>query len=401
MKRIYLLRRNMITFTSADPIHTLHKLNEKGVVLFKVSYSDDFTVNLETKGHLDRSAIDVLERYTNTFQIKNGNTMWSRVLLLVNRPIFLIGFAVLLFLTLYLPTRVLFVEVKGNETTANSLIKSAANASGIHFGVSRKEVRSVKVKNRMISLLPQLEWVGVNTRGCVAEITVREGVGDKQELQNNNVGNIVASRDGIILSCTTLRGTQLCKPGQAVRRGQLLVSGYTDCGIYIQGTLAKADILASTKRELVLAVPNSAQKRQTVTREERRLRLIIGNNLINFYNDSGISPTTCVKIYKEYPLELPGGFTLPISFITENIVYYESVLADTDTYWAKDSGQDYLQTQMIAGTIISKDVQIIPYNAVTYYKEKYFCTEMIGKIKFEETLKTNGYNGKNGKCRTR
>ena len=126
--------------------------------------------------------------------------------------------------------------------------------------------------------------------------------------------------------------------------------------------------------------------RQKSTHSERRYRLIIGNILINFYKDSGISPTTCVKIQTEHPLTLPGGFTLPIRIIAEQLTNYECVPAETDTVWASDYGQEYLKSQMIAGTILSKAVDTLSSAGVSQYEETYFCTEMIGQLKLEETI---------------
>ena len=166
----------------------------------------------------------------------------------------------------------------------------------------------------------------------------------------------------------------------------MLVSGYTDCGIYIQGTLAEAEVLAVTNREITFIVPNTVQKRLVTNGKTRRYRLSIGNYLINFYNDSGISPPTCVKINREFPLTLPGGFTLPVSLIQEQILHYETQPEDMDLQWVGECCQQYLKSQMIAGKIISEEMQAIRSRDITRYTGKYFCTEIIGQTKYEETI---------------
>ena len=35
-------------------------------------------------------------------------------------------------------------------------------------------IRSEKVKNSLLQRIPQLQWAGINTDGCVAVISVRE-----------------------------------------------------------------------------------------------------------------------------------------------------------------------------------------------------------------------------------
>lgn len=367
-------------------MNVIRRLSNSGMQIFDVTQSDDFTIHFVTRTRIDHKIVSILEQHTDNYQITRGATLWSLVQSLIRRPFLLFTVVILFVLTIYIPTHVLIVHVNGNAAIPKSHIISVAYECGIRFGASRKEVRSEHIKNQMLSKLPLLEWVGVNTHGCVAEISVREGAVPESVKSNDAVGNIVASRDGVILDCTTLQGTQVCKPGQAVTKGQLLVSGYTDCGIYIQATLAKADILATTTRNLSVVTPNTMYSRQKSTHSERRYRLIIGNILINFYKDSGISPTTCVKIQTEHPLTLPGGFTLPIRIIAEQLTNYECVPAETDTVWASDYGQEYLKSQMIAGTILSKDVHTLSSAGVSQYEETYFCTEMIGELKLEETI---------------
>ncbi len=387
MKRTSLITgRYQITFSSADPIHIIHKLKEIGLELIDVQYIDTFTIQLYTRQKPDKRTHRTLSLCAQSYQIRPCNLLQQNIHQLIYRPVLSIGFVVLVFLTLYLPSRILFVQVSGNETLPSNLIMTYARDCGIYFGANRRSIRSETVKNQLIEQLPQLEWVGINTYGCVAEIAVREGRADQKETQEPSIGSIIATRDGIILSCTTMQGTQICHPGQAVLKGQLLVSGYTDCGLYIQGTLAKGEILAATNRDVAYITPNKYQTRYAITGKERRFRLAIGKYLINFYEDSGISPSSCVKIYQEFHFTLPGGFKLPISLIEERLIRYESKPNEIDVRWMPESCRQYLKSQMIAGRIISEDMQIAQHDDVTKCVGRYFCTEMIGQTKLEETL---------------
>ena len=378
--------RYRVEFSSADPIGTLMQLNKTPVNLYRITHVDEFTIQFDVKRHPGKEFTSILDRYAETYCITEYATLWSKIKGLQHRTVLLIGILMLTFLTCFLPTRVLFVRVKGNTTIPTSKIIDVGKSCGIDFAASRRDVRSEEVKNRMIAQLPQLDWVGINTYGCVAEISVQEGVSQESPEIQPAVASIIASRDGVILSCTTLQGTQICHPGQAVSKGQLLVSGYTDCGIYIQGTHAKGDVLAATTHELRVKSANTIHRRYNATLNKRQFYLTIGNNLIKFYKDSGIPTTSCVKIKKEYPLTLPGGFVLPICLVEEHITYYEAGLEEIEPHWAVEYGRKYLNSQMIAGKIISEEIQSTCIEGVTSYEGKFFCTEMIGQIKFEETM---------------
>jgi sporulation protein YqfD len=152
-------------------------------------------------------------------------------------------------LTIFLPTRVLFIHVEGNSTVEERRILEAAQECGIRFGASRRQVRSEKMKNRLLEKVPELKWAGVNTSGCTAVISVREQPVQEQRTGYTGISSIVAACDGRITSCTVTKGNGLCAPGQVVQKGQLLISGYLDCGICIRVTGAEGEIFAETRQE--------------------------------------------------------------------------------------------------------------------------------------------------------
>ena len=138
---------------------------------------------------------------------------------LLSRPVLLGGMGLLLAASLYLPSRVLFIRVEGNSVVDTREILAAAEACGIRFGASRREVRSEKVKNNLLEKVPDLQWAGVNTAGCVATISVRERQITAEEQAEEAVTHLVAARDGYIVSTTVTQGTPLVQVGQTVRAG--------------------------------------------------------------------------------------------------------------------------------------------------------------------------------------
>ena len=169
---------------------------------------------------------------------------------------------------LTVPGRVFFIEIEGNQQIPDRLILEVVQENGIQFGAVRRDIRSEKIKNILLEKIPQLQWVGVNTNGCVAVISVRERQFENDS-QEYSFGSIVASRDAIIQQITVLRGTQLCKVGQAVKAGEILVSAYKDYGISVKMTGAKAEIYGQTEHNLDVgitsgqsfALPQTCEKR--------------------------------------------------------------------------------------------------------------------------------------------
>ena len=300
----------------------------------------------------------------------------------------------LIVFTVFLPSRVLFVRVEGNKEIPARKIIDVAQTCGIGFGASRRMVRSEKIKNALLSALPQLQWAGVNTEGCTAIISVREGIRNKDEDLQEPVSSIVASQDGYILSGTVLRGTALFQPGQAVSAGQVLISGYTDCGIYIQATQAEGEIMAQTTRHLeALTLSEYCQKGRELARK-RKYSLVIRKKRINLWKDSGISDGIYGRIYKEYYFMLPGGFKLPLSFCVEEFTEYERETKTLSLQSAEASlsafADRYLNGLMIAGTIVDKTETIFREGEHYHLDGSYTCVEMIGREVKEQIVEANG-----------
>ena len=362
----------------------------KNIDLEEVSFCDSVTVTCKIRIKDYQQIIFIAQKYSAEVFLEAKTGVRGFFEAMRKRPCLVIGILILVLLTAWLPTRVLFLQVEGNMRIPTNMIVEAAAYCGVDFGASRNHVRSEKVKNMLLQVMPQLQWVGINTSGCVATITVKERADMIPEDEKLAFGNIVARMDGVITHCTVENGNMVCTIGQAVQRGQVLVSGYIDNGLSILATKPKAEIYAMTNREIELITPLNVQNRGELIQSEVKYSLQIGKNLINFYNSSRISDTTCVKIYEEYVLTLPGNFQLPISLIKETWEYHlmesSSMNVDMDFLWVESSLKDYLQSQMIAGQIKSADGCGQRIDDMYYYAGKYSCIEMIGQYKQEEIL---------------
>ena len=369
--------------TSADISGTLAGIGNLGVCVFDVRTEGDLTARIRLFRRDYKKVLRLTKRRGDRFRLIEKSGIYWDLKGLLSRPVLLMGMVLLLVLVFFVPTRVLFVQVEGNDTVPARKILAAAEDSGICFGASRREVRSEKIKNSLLAAVPELQWAGVNTYGCTAVISVRErSVVDKTE-KNLEVSSIVADRDGVILSCTVTQGNSLCAVGQAVREGEILISGYTDCGLCITATRAEGEVIALTRRNLTVKTPSSKLLREAETGQTTNFSLIVGKNRINFYKGSGIYGGSCVKMYSEYCLTLPGGFRLPVALVRETVICYDStsteISEDAALAELSDYAADYLRRRMVAGTITDASGIITPENGAWCLTEEYACIEMIGR----------------------
>lgn len=383
-----------VRITSADVGDALTAVNDSGIPLFRTEAVGDLSVACSIYRRDWRKLRKLLQRRGDRVELLQRTGLYWSFKNLLRRPVLLAGIVLLLAGAIYIPNHIFFIRVEGCDTTPERLILERASECGIRFGASRREVRSERMKNALLGAVPELEWAGVNTAGCVATITVRERTVDDSDAQTGAVGGIVAVRDGIIRECTVLSGNALCRVGQAVRAGELLVSGFTDFGICIRATPAKAEIYADTSRAYFAVTPANYTKRGEELRSERKFSLIFGKKRINLFKGSGISDATCVKMSDVRYLTLPGGFVLPVALVTETYTWYESEETELDAAAAEEqlsfAAADGITGQMIAGQIIGKKETVTRAEDLYCLTGVYACYEMIGRARNWENMDSYG-----------
>ena len=385
-----------VEITGADLPGTLAAMTGKDIPVFYAQRQGELTLNLTIRRNDIRKLHTICENRGESIRILHRQGLYWTGKALFSRPILWIGLLSFLILLLYLPTRVLFIRVEGNRNVPANLILETAENCGIGFGASRREVRSERMKNTLLEKMPQLQWAGVNTSGCVAVISVRERTDPDRTQKEASVSSIIAAMDGIVTSCTATGGNLLCVPGQAVKAGEILISGYTDCGLTIQATRAEGEVFAQTIRKFRAVCPSYCYEVLSTGYSERGISLIIGKKRINLRKGSGISTPSCGRMYEEYYVTLPGNFILPIGigvdvYIPRQTQRMELEKAQAETL-LKDFSQSCLHQQMVAGKILSCESTLVTEQDRYRLEGKYLCTEMIGKVQQEQIGEHYGEN---------
>lgn len=383
-----------IKVTSASITSFLDRINFEGICLKQIEYVDD--LNLKMRINLkDYSRIcEIVRKRGDKLETLHRNGSYYTLKKLAKRPVLIVFMSFWIFLVMFLPSRILFFQVEGNKNVSDYEILNAAQECGVYFGAARRYVKSEKVKNALLSQVQQLKWVGVNTKGCVATISVKESAIPERNNDQQNFGNMVATVDGVITDITITSGNPVCKVGQAVRKGQVLVSGYTDCGLYVKADEIKGEVYGVTRRNVSASVIHPSVLRGAIISENTNYSIQFGKKNIKFKKSSGILDTGCVKMYDKIDIVLPGGFCLPISIIKETEILYgthkDIKNADLKLGWADEAIQKLCLNEMIAGEIITCKIDKTEKDTGYIYAGYYICEEMIGRVHTEELFVSNG-----------
>jgi similar to stage IV sporulation protein len=391
-----------VRLTSAEPERALRRLAEK-FTLSGIVWEDDLTVRFAVLRKEWTLISALAENGTDRYEFVSIRGLPFLLRKCFAYPVICAVIGLTLFATWYIPGRIFFIQVEGNRHISTEQILECAETCGLCFGSAREALRSEQIKNQLLERMPELSWVGVNTVGCRAVITVQERQVEQMG-ESPLPGNIVAGCDAVITSVTATAGNTLVDIGAAVKRGDVLITGYTDLGFCTHVEAAEGEVYGITQHEIDAVMPEETLNRGEQNGSEEKYSLIIGKKRINFYSDSGILHTGCGKMTKIRYLCLPGGWSLPIALVIETYSFYDDTVSVRWEATAQDTlcevSRKFLMDSMTAGQIRSSQDEFVHENGVYRQLTQYECHEMIGRfssvIFTEGDTQNDGENGERG-----
>lgn len=378
----YIFGTILAQVVSAEPGEAISYYTRMGIHIMEPSITAPLTLRLRIPARQWRRFGVLAEARGDACKLLKKHGLIPDVLSKRKRIPFALALCALVVFALYAPSRLWFLRVEGNERVPAGQIEAVARECGLTFWTKVKEISSERFKNLILNEIPELQWAGVNFNGGVATVSVRERLEGDEVRQTDQITNVVASRDGIILSMSVLGGQAVCETGQAVTAGEILVTGCIEHEYQTQYTCADAEVYALTQRKIEAIVPDTIQEKHYTGEEERVVKLILGRNKIKIFGNSGISGTTCDKMTTVKTLKLPGGYALPISLVIETYrVYAPEPISTEDKAEQIMSNylHDYIHGDMVAGEILDS-TQILEVDEGLYrLSATYSCREMIAR----------------------
>ena len=313
---------------AVQPEALLNACAMEGLAFSELEIADAYTLRLTVpEGERERfEALAPRCRCELRLLEKTGGSE-DRRLLRRRLPLLLFAAAVLLLLLLS-SLFIWEIGIDGAETLSRGEVLRALEDSGVSPGVFWPALDADAVRSRMLARLPELAWMTVNVRGSRAEVLLLER-GEKPEIYRDSAAaDIAASASGYVLRVSVLGGRPLVQPGQAVLRGERLVSGRLESLANAPRTVrARAEVLAETVYEITALRPAQTGKGESVGRTLRRFALCFGKTRVNFYAGAGKALDGYDKIIWERMLGVEGLFALPVRLVCEELRPYAAAPA--------------------------------------------------------------------------
>ncbi len=147
---------------------------------------------------------------------------------------------------------ILAVEIRGAERTSTAEIKAVLEDGGVKVGALKLRMRKPsEVKNMIINRIDNISWAWIYLKGTKVVCEVYEDYLPQISLEDGEVCDVLASRDGIIKRIIAYDGKKMVSAGDTVLAGDVLISGtlYNSSGEVGAKVSASGDVEAYTWHE--------------------------------------------------------------------------------------------------------------------------------------------------------
>ena len=375
----------------ASPEWALERLSNARVAFLRVQRIDDFTIALlilrKDVLKAEAAARKAMCELAVVREMGFGKTFGG----LWRRRLFALGLVLCAAGAFVIPKFVFFYDVVGNETVPDAEILRALHSLGVGFGTYGPDIQPQALKNKMLLLVPELQWFTVQQSGMCAHVVVRERPEKLAVEERRAPMNVVAAKDGVLTSVSSLEGNCLCAPGQAVTEGQVLISAYTDLEFTTRVSAALGEIYAETLTHKQVVCPDTALYKQPNGKTARRISILVGEKRWNIFANGGNPEGKCDKITKTHMLTLPGGFESPVGLEITELSGYDLVEKPLPEETAQalliEQLERGVRQDMIAGEILDEALDLTRQNDRYELHASVRCEEMIARMVRASILK--------------
>ena len=375
----------------ASPEWALERLSNARVAFLRVQRIDDFTIALLILRKDVLKAMAAARKAMCELAVVREMGFGKTFGGLWRRRLFVLGLLLCAAGAFVIPKFVFFYDVVGNETVPDAEILRALHSLGVGFGTYGPDIQPQALKNKMLLLVPELQWFTVQQSGMCAHVVVRERSEKLAVEERRAPMNVVAAKDGVLTSVSSLEGNCLCAPGQAVTEGQVLISAYTDLEFTTRVSAALGEIYAETLTYKQVVCPDTALFKQSNGKTARRISLLVGEKRWNIFANGGNLEGKCDKITKTHMLTLPGGFEIPVGLEITELSGYDLVKKPLPEETAQAILLEQLERgvrqDMIAGEILDEALDLTRQNDRYELHASVRCEEMIARMVRASILK--------------
>ena len=297
----------LVKIVGKNPKRYLNELRLKNINLYNIIYKDkDIFIKISSKDY------ELLKSIKTSYKfpiIKRYGFEYIKYQLKYHALFFICVLISYLFL-LFLSNIIFSIEIVHNDKELRNIIYSDLKDYGIskyHFFKSYEDKEKIleKIRNKHKD---KIEWIEMTRRGVKYIVNVEPRI-IKEEKNNNDLQNIIASKNGVIKKINSSNGEVVKKINDYVNKGDIIISGNITKNEKVKAqTKALGTVYAETWYKSKIRIP-AKYKEEFLTGKKKYVVKIY------FFNKS-ISTYPFYKYYKDINIIKmePSIFPIGISY---------------------------------------------------------------------------------------
>ena len=284
------------------------------------------------------------------------------------------------------------VEIHAQPGISTYELRQRLQEAGAYAGAPVRSIDENAIREHVRTAMEDtVDFVTVSRLGNRITVEAFGGDGDPQTLDDRAVTGVVAARDGRITDLQVLGGYPLVKKGDAVARGQKLISAVTppatEQGLGYIGHGWGRITAQTSHTETSVRLLQRIEKQYT-GRKKTQFALVFGRRRLNLYLGSGISAGTCEKRVTVKRLAFGRGTVLPVTLIRQDYRYYTGKPAEDPPEQVREAAEqaalERLRADMVEGQIDAWNSEAEELPGGLRLTLHAGCTENIGREISEE-----------------
>ena len=249
------------------------------------------------------------------------------------------------------------IRITGNETMTETEVREELRACGLFVGSYIPDIHSSELENRVLIASKRISWISVYMDGTVATVQIIEHVEPPPAEDTSRPANLIAAADGQIEVVELYRGNCVVTHGQAVRKGELLVSGLYDSQVEgYRFTRAAGKILARIERDFRVEIPLFYEEKTYLESNCEEITLKFFDFSLILYKKTGNTEGMCDIIREEKGLDMLGGKAIPVGLSLSHSLPYTLKTAERTPEEALELAYADLERELAA---LSADAQLL------------------------------------------
>ncbi len=241
----------LVHLTGYAPERFLNMCGKRNILIWNLKKTEEgYYFNISVDGY--KSLRPIFKKTRTKALILERHGMPFFLYRYRGRKMFALGVLFFLAMLFYTSKFVWNIEINGNSYLSEQTILEFLAEEEADFGTKIAKIDCAKLEEQLRSDYPEVIWTSIKIYGTKMTVDIQESLLPEQSYVGGeeDVCDIVATKDGIITYMITRHGTPVAKVGMEVKKGDCLVSGEltinSDFG-EVAGYLyerADADILA-------------------------------------------------------------------------------------------------------------------------------------------------------------